>query len=284
MSDQKRINKEKNFLKGFRYLSGPFRTIPDFFIIGTGFCAKTQLYNHLIQHPQILSGKLNETSYFDLNYSKGINWYRSNFPTIFTKKLKEYSQKTILIGETLNIPNPKVPFRINSLKINPRAIAILRNPVDRTYARYLSTVRAGKENLPFDEAIELHKNNFSMNSLSGFQDESLMKNNGPKYNYLYRGIYIKFISKWLEFFQKEKLLVLSSEELFTNPLSTTNKALQFLGLSDLQTTEYTSKNLEESESPMNNQTRKELIDFFKPYNDELFKLIEKDFGWNNEKK
>ena len=65
-----------------RVITGPFRVLPDFLIIGASKCGTTSLYNYLIQHPNIYPAKTKEVNYFG-RYST--IWYRPNFPTVFLK-------------------------------------------------------------------------------------------------------------------------------------------------------------------------------------------------------
>jgi len=64
----------------WRIVTGPFRVLPDFIIIGAGKCGTTSLYNFLIQHPNIYPSKIKEVNYFGRRWTK---WYRPNFPTVF---------------------------------------------------------------------------------------------------------------------------------------------------------------------------------------------------------
>ena len=73
-----------------RNLSRNYRLLPDFLIIGYHKCGTTSLYSYLTQHPNIAqAGRRKETLYFSMSYWRGINWYKSYFPTIFTKKKVE---------------------------------------------------------------------------------------------------------------------------------------------------------------------------------------------------
>jgi hypothetical protein len=87
-----------------RLATAPLRTLPDFLIIGAQKCGTTFLYQFLAQHPRVKSAFLKEVHYFDLNFSKGNNWYRSNFP------LQMRNTRTYVTGEAspyyLFLPTP----------------------------------------------------------------------------------------------------------------------------------------------------------------------------------
>ena len=71
--------------RNYYYLSSPFRVLPECFVIGVVRSGTTSLYHYLGQHPCIGSSAYDEIGYFDNNYHLGVNWYKSLFPTKFTK-------------------------------------------------------------------------------------------------------------------------------------------------------------------------------------------------------
>ena len=53
--------------------------LPDFIIIGAARCGTTSLYNYMTNHPNIFPASEKELHFFDLNYNKGVSWYKSKF-------------------------------------------------------------------------------------------------------------------------------------------------------------------------------------------------------------
>ena len=77
------INPKRVFSPGvFRAITSPLRILPDFLIIGASKSGTTSLYEYLVQHPCVHPPRSKELHYFD---NKETGWYRSNFPTIFSK-------------------------------------------------------------------------------------------------------------------------------------------------------------------------------------------------------
>ena len=66
-------------------ITGPIRLLPDFIIIGTVRSGTTSLYSNICQHPCVLPAAYDELGFFDSNFHLGLNWYRSLFPTLFSK-------------------------------------------------------------------------------------------------------------------------------------------------------------------------------------------------------
>ena len=69
------------------------------------------------------------------------------------------------------------------------------------------------------------------------------------------------------------------ENLNSEPITALESVFQYLNLPD-----YKIKNIQHQKQkkyvPMNSQTRKILIEFFKPHNERLFKFIGKKFDWD----
>ncbi len=76
-------------------------------------------------------------------------------------------------------------------------------------------------------------------------------------------------------------MIIQSEEFFLNPSKIFNKVLKFLDLPQFELTEY--KNRMEGQykkNSMDSDTRKKLSDYFRPYNEELNRLLGINFDWN----
>ena len=72
-----------------RHLYGwtsPLRVLPDFIVIGTVRSGTTSLYENLSKHPCVYASAYDELGFFDSNFELGLYWYRSLFPSVFTKK------------------------------------------------------------------------------------------------------------------------------------------------------------------------------------------------------
>ena len=233
------------------------------------------MYNYLIQHPQVLKNLREETGYFISNSEKGIKWYRSNFPLKLFIKDNEF-----MVGETVNLAGTLVPERISQIIKQPKIISILRNPVDRTYARYLALVREGYEKLSFEEAIESETNFFVKNEKKMIEDKIWPPLNSRLPLYRLSGIYIDYILRWNQFFNMKKMLTISSESLFEKPMDTINESLKFLDKKQLSKVKNISINYEIKSKPMKEKTREALIEYFRPHNTRLFKFIGKKLDWN----
>ncbi|WP_209125685.1 sulfotransferase domain-containing protein [Alkalihalobacillus sp. BA299] len=237
--------------------------MPDFLIIGAQKCGTTSFYNHLIEHPNIEPGKNKEIHFFDNNYNKGLDWYISQFPSLSS------TEKYILTGEATPkyIFHPLVPKRVFSVMPQVKLIALLRNPIDRAYSQYQMALRRRQR-------LQLGNRSFS------FEEVIEKELKQAEFSYLKRGVYVNQIERWLKFFPRMQLKVVKSEDLFSNPSKVYKEVISFLGLPSYELKEYNNQN-SASYQQMEIETRRRLIEYYKPYNKKLYEVLGQDFGWDN---
>ncbi len=111
-------------------------------------------------------------------------------------------------------------------------------------------------------------------------------------SYVFRSLYHDQLRRWLQLFPRQQLMIIQSESFFQNEADTMNKVAEFLGLQPFEFREaeqlqrsWDAGASNASESPqdyaaMDDATRSILADFFEPFNQQLYHLIEEDFGWH----
>ena len=80
-------------------------------------------------------------------------------------------------------------------------------------------------------------------------------------------------------FSREQILIISTEDLAKDTDKTLSTIFHFLGLPDYKIKDLTKKN-EVKYPPMREETRKMLVNYFRPYNEKLYSLIGKRFDWD----
>jgi len=260
-------------------ITGPLRVLPDFIIIGSMKCGTTSLYYDICEHPCASPAAYDEIGFFDSNFHLGLNWYRSMFPT--KRRIEDIRRKegVAITGEDTPFYfwNPVAAKRIQKLLPNIKLITILRNPIDRAYSEYQDLVSSESNSPSFETFIENEINTRRKDS-SLITEENFEIFN-QKNSYLLKGIYVDQLKIWAGLFPKEQIFTLSTENLNSEPITALESVFQYLNLPD-----YKIKNIQRQKQkkyvPMNSQTRKILIEFFKPHNERLFKFIGKKFDWD----
>lgn len=275
--------------------------IPEFIIVGTMKSGTSSLMHQLRRHPEIHTPD-KELHFFNrkANYEKGIDWYKEVL-------LKNKPDAAKVIGEKTPTYSYQadVAEKIYKDFPNVKLIWVFRNPVDRTYSNYLHALKQGVDYYTFEKAIKKEEKRIQKNIFMGYKQ---------------RSIYVRQVENYLRFFPKENMFFLLFEDLIQpyGEKHVLNDLFDFLGVSktgfqyerkpsnptrlpkhpkvlyyvrkfglhnkpgakqlldklhiDAQT---------ESYEKMSIKTRTELVEYFKPYNKELEKLIGLDLSvWN----
>lgn len=246
------------------------RKLPDFLIIGAQKGGTTSLYDYLIQHPDISSAFRKEVHFFDKNYDRGISWYKSFFP---------FREKVGITGEAspFYLYHPLVPKRVKEELGNIKLIVLLRDPVQRTFSHYKMEKRRGIEKHSFQEALEMEEQRLKEGEgklLSG-----KFSHNHQFFSYLDRGKYADQLERWFEIFPRENIYIAKSESFFSDPQSTYNEVLHFLGLEPKGAIEFTPLNTDKSRTKIPKENMQFLNQYFQTENKKLVNLIGDKFSW-----
>lgn len=256
-----------------RTLLGKSRALPDFIIIGAQRSGSTSLYNYLAEHPCVSPTLHKEVHFFDEYFDRGVEWYKAHFDS--SDYLKAHH---LITGEAspYYILNPAVPERIAELIPQIKLIALLRNPIDRAYSHYNTRVKNGKEQLPFETAINKEIAAFNRYNGKGYH---AFLDDYETIPYLARCLYADQLRPWMARFPKEQLLILRSEDLYTDSSNTYKKVLEFLNLPLWEPQNYQAHE-QMRYAPMSLEVRKQLIEFFAPHNERLYKILNRDMQWD----
>jgi hypothetical protein len=261
---------------GYRGLTASMRGLPSAVIIGAQRSGTTSLFNYLTQHPDLLAPLGKELHYFDFHYHRGIRWYRGRFP--YQHRLRN---GTLTIeASPYYLIHPLVPARVAALLPEVKLIAVLRNPVDRALSHYQHEVRDGREQLSFEEAVAREPER-----IAG-EEERLEREPGyysfahHRYSYLRRGEYLDQLQRWTRHFPRSRLLILQSEQLFREPVATTARVHEFLGLPPHPLAKYDRFLQGSYDRAMPPELRARLAARFEPHNRALYQWLGEEFDWS----
>jgi hypothetical protein len=254
--------------------------MPDFVIIGAQKCGTTYLYERLIQHSGVVSAFTKEVHFFDVNFRKGVGWYRAHFPA-YPEDIKQDPKLVFITGEAspYYVFHPHVPKRLHAIAPQAKLILLLRNPVNRAYSHYHHEVRWGFETLTFEDAIEREHERLLGETEKMLGDENYYSFNHEHYSYLARGIYVDQLKNWMKVFPQEQLLILKSEDFYNDTPSIMKRVTDFLKLPSYDPEEY-GRPTSSPYPKMDASMRKYLIDYFGPHNQRLYDYLGVNFGWD----
>lgn len=196
----------------------------DFLVIGAQKSGTTTLFKLLEQNPNIYMPSGKEVPFIldDELFSQGLDY---NLKLFFSKGDALSSWGTVTPHY---LSDPRSPTRIQEMMPDIKLIVILRDPAERALSHYKMSVRRGLETRSFDEAVRV-----AMEPEEVSRARSLLI--GPKsesFTYLAWGEYGRLISKFLELFPRENLLVLFSKDLECHPEKVMSRVFEFLAVKD----------------------------------------------------
>ena len=261
--------------RAYRIMTNQLRVLPDFVVIGSTKSGTTSLHYYLIQHPGIISER--NVHFFEYMQTNSIEWYRAYFPT---KAYKNFKKLTVGEQTATYLFHPLIPKRIHTTIPNAKLIVVLRNPVDRAYSNYTHQVREGIEKRTFEEAIksELKRIEICKNN-SEYKINNDDFSNHVIFSYLRHGIYVDFIKAWMEFFTKEQFLILPTYDLNNNRAKFLKQVFDYLNVQNFEIKDVERQNVGEYKK-LDKSMRKFLVNYYRPHNERLFKLLEKNFDWD----
>lgn len=218
------------------------KTFPNFFIIGAAKSGTTSLHEYLSQHPDIYMSRVKETNFFAfLNNPPrfagpepnkadrilGDRLIREKYGYSITDP-KEYqrlyskvrNEKAIGESSVSYMYYPEIAARIREQVPEAKLIAILRNPVERAYSKYLQFRRDASEPLvSFDDALAA-------------EPERIRTNWSPTWFYVDRGFYYRQLRPYFDLFGKEKIHILLFEDFCSNSADEVRTIFRFLGVNE----------------------------------------------------
>lgn len=273
----------------WRLATARLRTLPDLVILGAQRAGTTSLYQYLADHPLFVPPITKEIHYLDRHATRSQTWYRANFPMAAYNRLIELRHgHRPITGEATPgyLFHPAAAERMAQFDDDPRVdgdpkfVAALRDPVDRAYSHYHHTRRAGWEPLPFEQALEAEDLRLAGQVEMHRRDPDHVDPTFFRYSYKARGRYAEQLERWFDRFDRDRFLILFSQELFEDPNATVRRVTDFLDLPpmEIEAPEPYNKGSYEGMDP---SLRDRLEAEFEPHDRRLSKLMDRELPWRS---
>ncbi|WP_176223804.1 sulfotransferase family protein [Marivirga sericea] len=201
-----------------------FTQIPDFLIIGAGKSGTTSLDNYLKQHPEIFISERKEPNFYgyelnqlsDFSVKSEINHYTDSVTNLedYLNLFSSAGQQQ-LKGETSNtyMYHNTAAERIQHYNPEMKLIAILRQPAERLYSRFLHLARENE--LPTDNFLDC----LDKESIWWWRNDLVKE-----------GFYGQYLKKYYELFDHSQIKVFLFEDLKNHPEKLFKEVFQFLNI------------------------------------------------------
>ena len=255
------------------------RNIPSVLIIGAKHCNLGYLTDMLQWHPQLVIAQ--KTGYFDNddNYAQGLDWYLSQLPKAGNAHIIERSDEYYAI--------PKVPARVAEMNPDMKIIFEACDPLSRALKHYHYS-HVDDEDLSLLGKRVVNEDGSAVN-----EQEDV----------IHKGMYTKHLAHWLQVFPKEQFFITDSNTIFHEPVAEMKRLENFLGITHTVSSSslYFNKTRgtycgkfasgrhcfgrdQRDRGPklidyVNDETLDKMKEFYKTHNEELVKVIGKEFTW-----
>lgn len=231
-----RFVKESSVLRYVRLLQPETRlwgreagTLPSFLVIGAQRSGSTFLHDTLTARTSAQCSPLQkEVHYFDNKFYKPLDWYARFFESV------DDSGDAVKTFETSPgyLYHPAVPERVKECLPEIKAVAVLRNPVERAISQYKWIRKCDLETRGPMEAFRADAENMEReqneNYLRQFQDPLYFDFEHFHHGYLRRSLYHVQLRRWLRHFASSQLRVLTSMALFEQTQNVMDELAAFL--------------------------------------------------------
>jgi hypothetical protein len=257
------------------------RLRPGFIMIGAQRGGTTTLFRMLTAHPQVLSATHRKgVNYFDLNYGRGMRWYRGHFPVAQLARIRAAGQEEPVAFEASGyyMYHPFALERMARDLPDVRLVAILRDPVERAFSAYKHEYARGFEQETFEKALELEDSRLA-GEIERMRDDVCYESFQHRHHsYRHRGHYAEQLERAFACFPHSQVHVMDSESYFEQPSKEYGRLLEFLGLRPFEPAEFIRLNTRPGD-PMPSRTRQLLEEYYVPHNERLTKLLGRQPRW-----
>ncbi|WP_018653350.1 sulfotransferase domain-containing protein [Actinomadura flavalba] len=261
-------------------LTAGARMLPDFLMVGTQRGGTTSLFRALAAHPSVTGPNLHKgVHYFDVNYPRGLSWYRGHFPVRALAERRAAGARPLAFESAgYYMHHPCAAERIARDLPGVKLIALLRDPVERAYSAHKHELARGFETEPFERALDLEPERLAGEVERLRADPGYLSHAHRHHSYLDRGQYAEQIERLFGLFGRDRVLVLYAEDFFGDPEPCYDRILDFLGLPAWRPASFERHNARPG-SPLPDRLLTRLRDHYAPHDDALAELLGAEPAW-----
>ncbi len=262
-------------------IPGP-RLAPSVLVVGGKRCGSTSLHEYLVQHPDVLDPMVTKgTRYFDVNHHRGRSWYLGHFPrrSVAERHRQQTGRTPITIESSPYYSfHPLAAERIHRELPGARLVYVLRDPVARTWSHYQYERSRGFEDLDFHAAIDAEPDRLRDEEDRIRRNPAYLSRAHRHFSYLARSHYADHLRNIYRWHDPDRVLVITSEELFAFPAGTMDEVFAFCDLAPHHLTDATPHKANRYDR-LPEGVRDDLATRFAEPNEDLFELIGRRLPW-----
>nr|WP_237417925.1 sulfotransferase domain-containing protein [Actinomadura rayongensis] len=249
-------------------------------MVGTQRGGTTSLFRALAPHPSVVPPNFHKgVHYFDVNYPRGLGWYRGHFPLRPIAGRPDGAARPLAFESAgYYMHHPLAAERIAADLPGVKLIALLRDPVERAYSAHKHELARGFETEPFERALDLEPERLAGEVERIKADPAYVSHSHRHHSYIDRGQYAEQIERLYALFGRERVLVTFAEDFFSEPEAVYDRILDFLDLPRWRPPSFERHNARPG-SPLPPHLLERLTEHYRPHDDRLAELIGEEPAW-----
>jgi len=275
-----RMSGDTRGVRAFQQMTARWRALPDFVIFGASKCGTTSLYDYLAAHPLVVPCRAKELHFADRphNAARGASWYRSWFPLQATlaRVGRAHGADRARCGEAtpVYLAMSGSAGRLHVVVPDVRLVALLRDPGERAWSHYRMRSPTDPDPARFMSAVEAEAAALERDGWQPTGDRDVVQE-----GMLRQGYYAEELREWYACFDPGQILLVRSEDLFTDPATTYQAVCRHVGLPPADLPEFHVANAGRR-SDLPDVARAWLADHFAGPNAELAELTHGGIAWS----
>lgn len=261
------------------------RPPPDFLVVGSKRGGTTSLWEYLRAHPGVMpmlptAEKIKGVYFFDEQYARGERWYLSHFPTRRQRdRLAARLGYQPVAGEATPyyLYHPLAPYRAKALCPGAAVIAVLRNPIERSFSHWKERSNH-TESLPFMEALLAEEERTEGAELRIRTDPTHVSFPHRHQSYVDQSRYSVMLERWFEAYGPDNVLVEAAEDFYADPRTFLDQVTDRLGIPPIGDVDLSPRNAEPS-AAMSDEARSFLEERLRPDIEATEQLLGRTLPW-----
>lgn len=197
-----------------------------FFIVGAQKAGTTSLFHYLRYHPEIYMPGAKEVSFFHRDNISADDWNKYKKEHLCPDK----EVKLVGTSSPRYMCDESIPKKIFEHVPGARLIVILRDPIERVVSHFKMMVRWGVEKRTFDEVVREQLEEEYLQKARVYRYEDDVDDKSYDGFYITHSEYPRYLKKYMDYFDKENIFPLLSEDLKNNREESVRLAYDFLGV------------------------------------------------------
>lgn len=201
--------------------------LPNFVVLGAPKCGTTSLYYYLRQHPQVYLPERKELHYFSYELLRRIAGGPGDQHALsmMCATLDEYAAfyRDVAGEAAIGDISPsyfyftEVARDIHDRLGGPRAIVMLRDPVQKAFSQYMHLVRDDRETLSFAAGLDA-------------EQERVSRGYSAMWRYAESSLFTARVRHFLDVFSPERTRIVFFDDLQRDPAGVVRGVFEFLGV------------------------------------------------------